>query len=112
MLDTVHFGGGNTTYEGLAFGTPVVTLPGAFMRGRVTYALYKKMGVMDCVASTPDGYVDIAVRLGTDKDYRAAIGARILAHNHVLYEDITVVRELEQFFLQALATAQTQEAFC
>lgn len=108
MLDTVHFGGGNTTYEGLALGIPVVTLPGAFMRSRVTYALYTKMGLMDCVASTPAEYVDIAVRLGTDQNYRAAISATILATHHVLYEDTTVIRELEQFFLQALRTAQTQ----
>jgi predicted O-linked N-acetylglucosamine transferase (SPINDLY family) len=112
MLDTVHFGGGNTTYEGLAMGVPVVALVGAFMRSRVTYALYKKMGVMDCVASTLEEYADIAVRLGTDKNYRATVAATILAHNHVLYEDITVVRELEQFFLQALATAQAQPASC
>jgi predicted O-linked N-acetylglucosamine transferase (SPINDLY family) len=108
MLDTVHFGGGNTTYEGFALGVPVVTLPGAFMRGRVTSALYKKMGVMDCVASTPAEYVDIAVRLGAEKDYRAAISTTLLAKHHVLYEDLTVIRELEQFFLQALSTAQAR----
>ena len=27
LLDTLHFGGGNTSYEGLACGTPIVTLP-------------------------------------------------------------------------------------
>jgi hypothetical protein len=43
-----------------------------------------------------------------DKDYRAAISATLLAKNHVLYEDITVVRELEQFFLQALSTANAR----
>jgi predicted O-linked N-acetylglucosamine transferase (SPINDLY family) len=112
MLDTVHFGGGNTTYEALAMGAPVVTLPGAFMRSRVTYAIYKKMACMDCVASTPEEYVDIAVRLGTDKDYRAAISATILARNHALYEDIRVVRELEQFFLQALAAVPAQGTSC
>jgi predicted O-linked N-acetylglucosamine transferase (SPINDLY family) len=109
MLDTLHFGGGNTTYEAVAFGTPVVTLPGAFMRGRVTAALYKKMGVLDCIASTPEEYVDLAVRLGTDKAYRARLSATLLANNHVLYEDIGMIRELEQFFLQALDTARARE---
>jgi len=28
LLDTIHFGGGNTSLEAFAFGTPVVTLPG------------------------------------------------------------------------------------
>lgn len=57
MLDTPHFSGGNTNYEAFAFGTPVVTLPGAFMRGRVTQALYNKMGVTDCIAETADDYI-------------------------------------------------------
>ena len=68
----------------------------------MTYALYKKMNMMDCVASTPEEYVDIAVRLATDREYRELIRSRILAANQVLYEDHSVIRELEQFFLQAL----------
>ena len=79
-------------------GTPIVTLPSEFLRGRVTYAIYKKIGVMDCVASNPREYVDIAIRLGTNKEYRENIKAKILARNHVLYENIEVVRELESFF--------------
>jgi protein O-GlcNAc transferase len=45
ILDPFHFGGGNSTYEALALGVPIVTMPGAFMRGRVTNACYKKMGL-------------------------------------------------------------------
>ena len=32
ILDPLHFSGGNTTFEALAMGTPIVTLPGTFMR--------------------------------------------------------------------------------
>ena len=103
LIDPIHFNGGNTSYKALALGTPIVTLPMRLLRGRMTYALYKKMNVMDCVASTPEEYIDIAVRLATDREYRETIRTRILASNHVLYEDLSVVRELEQFFLRALA---------
>ncbi|MGE5104602.1 MAG: tetratricopeptide repeat protein, partial [Betaproteobacteria bacterium] len=34
MLDTLYWSGGNTSIDALACGLPVVTLPGAFMRGR------------------------------------------------------------------------------
>src|SRR5207244_780770 len=34
LLDPLHFGGGNTSYEGLALGVPIVTMPSRFLRGR------------------------------------------------------------------------------
>lgn len=105
MLDTFFFGGGNTSYEGLATGTPIVTLPTEFLRGRITLACYKKIGIMDCVASTPKEYIEIAVRLGTDIDFRQELNRNILDRQHLLYEDISVVRELENFFIEAAETS-------
>jgi predicted O-linked N-acetylglucosamine transferase (SPINDLY family) len=102
ILDTLHFSGGTTSFMALAMGSPVVTLPGDYMRGRVTYACYKQMGLLDCVTHSIDDYVTLAVRLGTDPSYREHIKARILRSNHVLYEDIEPVRELERFFTGAL----------
>ena len=103
MLDTVHFGGGFTTnLEAFTVGTPVVTIPGAFQRGRHTLAFYKEMGFLDCVADTPSKYINIAVRLGTDSAYRQEIKDKILANNHVLYENMNVVREFEKFFVAAV----------
>jgi protein O-GlcNAc transferase len=98
MLDTPHFSGGNTNYEAFIFGTPVLTLPGEFMRGRVTQALYVKMGITDCVAETADDYVRIAVELGTDKKKKTAIRKKILAASDVLYEEMEAVAEWERFF--------------
>ena len=99
VLDTVHFNGGATTFDALAVGTPIVTMPGRFMRGRQTYALYKRMGVMDCIAATPEQYIDIAVRVGSDPLYRASIKSKILAGNSVIFEDIEMVRELERHLI-------------
>jgi hypothetical protein len=49
--------------------------------------MYRAMHVLDCVARTPQEYVEIAVRLGTDPDYRAAASKKILAAHEVLFED-------------------------
>jgi predicted O-linked N-acetylglucosamine transferase (SPINDLY family) len=106
VLDTIHFGGGTTSLMSLGLGAPVVTLPGQFMRGRATYGCYKQMGVMDCVAKSPAQYVKIAVRLGTDRAFREATKQKILARNHVLYENHAVVREYEQFFIHAVEEAR------
>jgi len=98
LLDPLHFGGGNTSYEGLAFGVPIVTLPTKLLRGRITFALYKQMQVLDCVARNPQDYIELALRLGTDNGFRETVRGRILAANGVLYENSEGVRELEQFF--------------
>ena len=110
MLDPLHFGGGNTTYEALSLGTPIVTLPSGFMRGRVTAACYRKMGLEDCIAGSEKEYVDLAVRLGTDPEYRRTMQARILAANSALYDDRDALREIEGFLQTAVETARKGQA--
>jgi predicted O-linked N-acetylglucosamine transferase (SPINDLY family) len=103
VLDTPHFSGGHTSLITFACDAPIVTWPGSFMRGRLTLAMYKQMGVMDCVAQDPKSYVDIALRLANDKDWREEVVGKIQAHAHVLYEDIQAVHELERFFEWAVS---------
>mgnify|MGYP001586303447 CR=1 FL=1 len=103
MLDPLHWSGGSTSLQALALGLPVVTLPGEFMRGRVTYGCYRQMGLMDCVAFTTGEYVDIAVRLGADSAWREQVKAKILAANHVLFENRDAIRAFERFFREAVA---------
>jgi predicted O-linked N-acetylglucosamine transferase (SPINDLY family) len=99
VLDTVHFGGGNTSFQALALGIPIVTLEGDYARGRVTSFLYRQIGVMDCVAGTIDEYVEIALRLGRDRRARAEVSQAILAGNDVLFDNDSGSLELADFFL-------------
>jgi predicted O-linked N-acetylglucosamine transferase (SPINDLY family) len=103
LLDPLHWSGGITTLDALAFGTPIVTLPGALMRGRVTYGCYRQMGMLDCVARNEQEYVALAVRLGTDRGYREEMRAKILDRNTVLYRNEAAVRTFERFMCAALA---------
>jgi protein O-GlcNAc transferase len=106
LLDPLHYGGGNTSLEGLAFGTPIVTLPGAFMRGRHTLGMYQAIDVPDCIAASARDYAALAVKLGIEKDFRDSVSSRIRERNAVLYEDDRVVRELENALVKA---AQAQD---
>jgi predicted O-linked N-acetylglucosamine transferase (SPINDLY family) len=110
MLDPLHFGGGNTSYEAFAWGTPVVTLPSQHLRGRITYALYKQMGVLDCVTHSAQDYIDKALRLGTDQHYRAVVRAKILAACDEIYENAQGIRDLEQFLRRAVLAASGTQA--
>jgi protein O-GlcNAc transferase len=105
QLDTVPFGGGNTSYDGLTVGTPIVTMPTQFMRGRITSSLYRQMGILDCVAGSPDEYIKIALRLGTEPDYRNAVRESILEANDELFENNLGIRELEHFLEQAVLSS-------
>jgi predicted O-linked N-acetylglucosamine transferase (SPINDLY family) len=105
VLDPLHFGGGNTSFQALGLGVPIVTLPGEFMRGRVTAGCYRKMRIETGIAGTIDEYVDLAVRLGTDRAFNALIRAEINSRSSALFEDIEAVRELEMFFKSVVEIA-------
>ncbi|QEM68384.1 hypothetical protein FO488_09535 [Geobacter sp. FeAm09] len=100
LLDPIHFGGGNSSAEAFAVGVPIVTLPSPYLRGRLTYAWYRRMGFMDCVADSPREYVSIAVRLGTDEAYRAFARDMICRLGPRIFEDMGVIRETETFLLK------------
>jgi predicted O-linked N-acetylglucosamine transferase (SPINDLY family) len=102
VLDTLHFNGMNSSLQAFAVGAPVVTLPGRFQRGRHTQAMYRKMGVLECIAAHAADYIDIAVRIGTDPEYSRYLRDRILAAKHVLFEDTRVIDEFARFFIAAL----------
>jgi uncharacterized protein (TIGR03032 family) len=95
LLDPLHFGGGNSSYEAFACGTPVVTLQGDFLRGRITAAMYHKMGLADMVASSTDDYVAKAIAWGTDKDANRHARERIRERSSTLFSDAAEVRCLE-----------------
>jgi predicted O-linked N-acetylglucosamine transferase (SPINDLY family) len=98
VLDPIHFGGGNSSYEALAMGTPIITLPGPYLRGRITQALYAKMGILQCVAVDAATYVEQAVRIATDAGRRADCSAKILQECPVLFEDPREVDEISKAF--------------
>jgi predicted O-linked N-acetylglucosamine transferase (SPINDLY family) len=105
VLDPLGFGGGNTSYEALGMGTPVVTLPGELLRNRISRALYAKTGYLEPVALSESEYVDKAVQLATDVDYRAAVTRQICEAGPALFEDDGEIRDLEVFLADA-ATRQ------
>ena len=102
-LDPIHFGGGNTSYEALSMGIPIVTMPSSFLRGRLTYAMYQQMGINDCVANSADAYINTALRLGTDRSYRDEVSRRILGAGDAIFENPAGVRDLEEFLMGAVS---------
>jgi len=97
MLDPLYFGGGTTSYEALALGLPVVTLPGERLHGRITQACYLKMGITECIVSSPEAYIATAVKIATDAEYNQALREKILQKSGLIFEEALAVREMENF---------------
>ena len=102
LLDPIFFGGGYTTLLSFVCGTPVVTLPGPYMRSRITYGLYHQMEFYDCIAKDKEAYVAIALRIAMDKGYRQIISQSISQRVQCIVENMDGIYELERFFREVL----------
>jgi predicted O-linked N-acetylglucosamine transferase (SPINDLY family) len=109
ILDTPYYGGGMTTYEALAVGTPVVTLAGASMKGRYSLGCYETLGISEPTANTVDEYVAIALRIANDPVYRDQLRQTILARNSALFENMAVIREMEILLQEMVHQAEHRE---
>ncbi|MBV8839115.1 MAG: tetratricopeptide repeat protein [Alphaproteobacteria bacterium] len=96
-LDSIGWSGCNSSLECLAHDLPVVTLPGALMRGRHTAAILAMIGVTETTARSLDDYVSIAVRLARDPAWRVAMRERIAASKNRIYRDRACITALEDF---------------
>jgi predicted O-linked N-acetylglucosamine transferase (SPINDLY family) len=77
MLDAFPYTGGDSAASAVAEGVPFVTLCGRRHAERVATSVLTHLGITETVASTEDEYVEIAVRLARDRDWRDAISQRI-----------------------------------
>jgi predicted O-linked N-acetylglucosamine transferase (SPINDLY family) len=103
VIDTVHWSGGNTSLDALAASTPIVTLPGRFMRGRQTAAMLGLLGLQELVASTPDEYVRLAVDVARDRDRNRALRETIVARRAQLFDRAENVAALGEALLSMAA---------
>jgi protein O-GlcNAc transferase len=99
-LDTRPFGGGNTSWQAIAAGTPMVTWPGNYLRGRYTQALYTLLGVDEAVCRSAEDYIERAVQFGTDPGFAADFNARVEARADHIFSDRTHVDALYEFIVR------------
>ncbi|XP_034947205.1 UDP-N-acetylglucosamine--peptide N-acetylglucosaminyltransferase 110 kDa subunit isoform X2 [Chelonus insularis] len=76
-LDTPLCNGHTTSMDVLWTGTPVVTLPGETLASRVAASQLNTLGCPELVARTRQEYQEIAIRLGTEREYLKAIRAKV-----------------------------------
>lgn len=105
FLDTFSWSGGNTTLEAIACNLPIVTCPGEFMRGRHSYGILQMLGVTETIAKTEAEYIDIAVKLGINQQWKNSIVQKMIERHSYLYDDKTCVEALEEFYKRVVQEA-------
>ena len=111
-LDSIGWNGGNTTAIALGYDLPMVTLTGPVFRGRMGTAMLRLMGIEETIAATPREYVEIAVRLGKDAEWRQQLRRRIAQGKHRIYDDPDVAAGLAAFLENAIAMARPKHGGC
>ena len=79
MVDTPHWSGGNTTIDALLSGLPVITVPGALMRGRQSTAMLRALGLDELVCPDAAAQAATALAVAGDPARRVELARRIAA---------------------------------
>ena len=104
-LDPLYFGGNNSSCEALALGVPLVTLPGDHLYGRYTFALYREMGLDDCIVHTFDEYAQVACRIACDSELRRSISREIADRSRIVFERKDITLAYADFFEEIVAAS-------
>ena len=68
------------------------------MRARQSYVMLQMIGVTETIAETEAEYIQIAVRLGLDREWRQTVRDKITANKSRLFNDQECIKGLETFF--------------
>jgi predicted O-linked N-acetylglucosamine transferase (SPINDLY family) len=98
VLDSPAYVGDLTTHDAFDQGVPVVTVPGELLVQRYTSGLYRLMGIDSLTATDAEEYASIAVRLGTEPDYRQFMSEQITQKNAPVFSPDDTARDYERFF--------------
>ncbi|WP_293271357.1 hypothetical protein [Microcoleus sp. PH2017_02_FOX_O_A] len=68
------------------------------MRGLHAYSFLKMLGVTDTIAQNEEEYIEIAVKLGLDSEWRGDVAQRMSQRHDRLFDDQVCVTALEGFY--------------
>jgi predicted O-linked N-acetylglucosamine transferase (SPINDLY family) len=95
-IDPHWWSGGNSTVQALSLGTPVATWPGPFHRSRHSLAFVLQANAPGLVAESEEDFIDLVCNAERRKE-----AMRELCPD-ALYEDVGVIRALDEFLLSTL----------
>lgn len=110
VLDPFHFGIGSTAIAVFSVGTPVVTKPSTYLRGRIGLFYSKLLDTMECVESNTEDYARKAVAIATDSKLRQSIKSKLLSNSGALFENQQALSDAAALFRTLYAPAERSAA--
>ncbi|MDR2756310.1 MAG: hypothetical protein LBC20_11440 [Planctomycetaceae bacterium] len=98
LLDSPVYAGGLTSFDAFSYGIPEVTLSGSLHVQNFTTGIYRRMGLEHLPCATLNEYLDRAVRLGTEPEYRHSVSLDIESRSNTIFGTPEVISEHERFF--------------
>jgi predicted O-linked N-acetylglucosamine transferase (SPINDLY family) len=111
FLDTLPFNAGTTASDSLWAGVPVVTRSGEAFAARMAGSLLHAIGMPELIANTPEEYVALAVRLGSEPEFLASTKAKLAANRATkpLFDTDRFRRHIEAAYIAMWERAQRGE---
>ncbi|MCA3350944.1 MAG: tetratricopeptide repeat protein [Roseomonas sp.] len=103
LVDSLGWSGGNTTLGATEAGVPLITCPGAFMRGRHSYAMFQMMGMPSAIARDTNEMVQKLIALGQESERRQAMREELGQRKEALYADKSLIVALDAFLKDQFA---------
>jgi len=102
VLDSFHFGLGTTIMPIAVVGTPFVTKPSEYQRGRVGLYYAKLLEMEECVAHTTEEYAQLAVSIARNPNHRLLLKTKFLRNSHVLFENQKAIEDMIKFLSEVV----------
>lgn len=100
-IDSYPLCGMSSSFDGAMLGVPIVTLPAEIPFGRWTASIFEYIGVSELTAKNKANYVEIAIRLASDPDWRLKKSREIREKSARYVENRESSNEFQSFIMDA-----------
>jgi predicted O-linked N-acetylglucosamine transferase (SPINDLY family) len=117
ILHPFPFGGSKTAFDAINSGTPIVTYPQQYLRGRMAAVFLRFMDLHEidsdaatcCIANSISDYVSKAIRLASNENYRFRVSRAIQQRRTRIFDDNFIALEWGRLLTRALGINATEE---
>ena len=100
-LDSFPINGMSSSFDASILGVPIVTFPHNNPFGSWTAAIYKHIAIDGLVAKSTKEYVNISLKLASNKFWRSKISSDIKNRSSVFIENESAAADFQNFILKA-----------